>query len=598
MPVSKASRKPSPIRIPSGPRSSYQQAASNLKSEQIHDIWEHAALLYRGYEWQAAADAFDLLSRNTENIEERTLCLLNFGLIQARLGDRDGAVNTFEETSALNPTLLITSFLIALVSCDLGDYAKAEACIETCLDGLAEDDIDYRTMGLNFVLSRASLLHALREIRTAQFHAALSKEPDRVAVRIDSIPAEYIFEAPPRLGDSAEIAEESPRRSMRPRKLFKGGKMPESMINLRTSAGRGASVLTSPYWLHDPRSPSSPLHIYQEGLSDIPENSAASISSTQVSPATNVLSSSEPTSANSSKYRTWHRRPSTPFTPRDARVEFGSVRELARFFRHSGEKKPAKLLIPKDARGEYESVEELSRFVQLYAPEKTNDIIPQPLNIDARVIVDLRMERILNRKGERAASSPVSESVLNGDTTNREDSVRAHRARDSPVSPNPYSVPYSPNVAPTGNEPTDTSATRPMSRPSSDPYSLPGPSDPDQPTLEVLQPLVYKPPAPKNQAAQRCSERTSNSPTHTDDQPTPATTASSTSSLHRGATSFERRIMARQNTLKALEGRTNEQIVKTTKPLPPSPGAGHSGSSVATEDFFDRVLERGKKPST
>lgn len=568
----------------------------NLTDEQI-DIFEHAALLYHGYEWQAAADTFDFLSQSIANVKERVHCILNAGMICARLGDYSRAAIYFDEALVLKPKLPIAHFLIALIGIEQREYDTAETCIESCLEGLDLDGIDYTQLGLKFVLNRSSLIRALRDVRTAQYEAHSSNPRNATIVRMDSIPAEYIFEAPPRIVDSLDHIGHSARSHLklrRPNRLGNSSGSAKSLVR----ATEQVNGHERSHWQREPGSPPSPMPNHLKGLSETPEsteNSSVTSTSVSVSPLASDFKSPALASAVRNKYRTWHRRPSTPFTPRDARGASGSVRELARFIRDEGRSKAIRRFIPKDAKGEYESVEGLTRFVQLHSPPRSNSGILKPLDVDAKFISDLRMLKIMDRKNEReigisdvgASSSEEIESDAQLPTTTS-DSHSGNASSNADAA----------DIERHGTRPL---TRRLMAHPILDTPSPTSPSEDDMLAMEILQPVVYQPPARKVRKERNASEAALSSFRHAENEMTPVTTASSASSLYRGSTSFDRRLKARQNTLKALEGKASDEVSRaytSTRTSSTITIDCKTASSIDTVDFFSKVLEREKKTRT
>ncbi|RMZ30243.1 hypothetical protein D0859_05656 [Hortaea werneckii] len=91
---------PHPLRASTTPKQSLPQQPPKLSSAHI-DLWEHAALLYHHFEWQTAIETFQHLFHTipVSAPEARTRCLLNVGIIQARLGDYALAAQTLEDAA-------------------------------------------------------------------------------------------------------------------------------------------------------------------------------------------------------------------------------------------------------------------------------------------------------------------------------------------------------------------------------------------------------------------------------------------------------------------------------------------------------------------
>ncbi|KAK1059226.1 hypothetical protein LTR74_012807 [Friedmanniomyces endolithicus] len=173
------------------------------------DLWEHAALLYHGYEWQASIDAFKNLASRL-NGEHRTLCALNVSIIQSRLGDNLEARQTLEAAAIDDPNQILIPFVLALVEWDLGNLAKTQACLNRCWESLSKSDrVDFRARGLEFVLTADYVHKLLRYLRETGFDRDGTARRGVVHVVPSVLPAEYIFEAPPRpgAGSRASVSE-------------------------------------------------------------------------------------------------------------------------------------------------------------------------------------------------------------------------------------------------------------------------------------------------------------------------------------------------------------------------------------------------------
>ncbi|KAK0272946.1 hypothetical protein LTR91_001319 [Friedmanniomyces endolithicus] len=164
------------------------------------DLWEHAALLHHGYEWQASIDAFKNLAGRL-NGEYRTLCALNVSIIQSRLGDNLEARQTLEAAATYDPNHIMIPFILALVEWDLGNLAKTQACLNQCWESLSKTErVDFRAQGLEFVLTADYVHKLLRYLRETGFDRYGTARRGIVHVVPSVLPAEYIFEAPLRPG--------------------------------------------------------------------------------------------------------------------------------------------------------------------------------------------------------------------------------------------------------------------------------------------------------------------------------------------------------------------------------------------------------------
>ena len=572
-------------------------APNKLSSEQL-DIWEHAGLLYHAFEWEAAADTFVLLSQTLRNIEARMLCLLNAGIIRARLGDYSMANSILREAAHIDDNFLLTPFLLGLVSFELGDYGNAEACFDLLLDELESGAIDHSDVGLNFIVDHELLRRNLQAAQTAHYLANFPNSSTIATSHLDAVPADYIFEAPPRIKSLGPISEQeySPRNSSSPFTRFTSKRLPRlSSRPYPPTAGRSS------------RSASSPQSGYMEPLSIVSENPPGAVGPENPSSGQAPLSSSALSSGTSQRL-TWHRRPSTPYTPRDARAEYGSTRELARFIRKADGDKPN--LIPRDAKGEYESVGELANFVQLYAPEKGHAGALPPLVLDPHFIADLRLQRTLNGNYDAAAGSPISEESL---------------SVESPGSPSqfvgtteslrrPSFVPDS--IYSEGSEDEQSRRSMPFESeissemPLSPPLPQPRTLGTKEITLECLQPTTYQPGIATDPVNDHDTVSSTQTNSHIIEMYANAA-ASPSNSLYNGLPSFERRTKARKDALKALTGKSSSTLTsdgssarrksqaETTRPEVDD-GDGKSsmeimGSPVESVKFFEKVLGRGKK---
>ncbi|KAK0901514.1 hypothetical protein LTR02_008596 [Friedmanniomyces endolithicus] len=175
------------------------QTTPSLTAQDI-DLWEHAALLYHGYEWQASIDAFKNLAGRLIG-EHRTLCALNVSITQSRLGDNLEARQTLEAAAIDDPTHILVPFILALVEWDLGNLAKTQACLNRCWESLSKSDrVDFRARGLEFVLTADYVHKLLRYLRETGFDRYGTARRGVVHVVPSVLPAEYIFEAPARPG--------------------------------------------------------------------------------------------------------------------------------------------------------------------------------------------------------------------------------------------------------------------------------------------------------------------------------------------------------------------------------------------------------------
>ncbi|KAK3055648.1 hypothetical protein LTR09_003569 [Extremus antarcticus] len=549
------------------------------------DLWEHAALLYHGYEWQAAADTFCALAQRLEIGELQMMCLLNAAMIHARLGDLLVANRILAVAPTVPRTMAFTTFLVGLISYELGNLTKAEGCFELCFDELGNGDVAHNDLGMDFVLDR-EIVHAnLRAVREAQYRA---KNFGSAVAPMHGVPAELIFEAPSRNTtdherESCAVSSPTQRIFSRLRSRERANRQPDASIEVRkmeetsiaqwfrTLRSPGLSMTTSPSAL-SPSTTSfavstsiaaspvpSPVH---RSLASIPECSIPASSSENKAP-TNFCSSAPPATIRD----TWHNRPSTPYTARDARGDSESTRELARFIRNA-ERSGFQDMIPRNPRGEYEPVGELAKFFTVSGPAQNVMSAPtRPLELDAFLVDKIRRDRQLQAELEGRS---LSASTTDGNRRPR---------RQATV-----------NTASTGSNVASTETV---------------PTSPDEPP-EFLLPIVYDPAAGKNKCRVIDTK-----PTNLRLQRAASTYAGN--NPHRQIRNTVQLDPIQKQTeldytLKLLEGKIrpkSERKVRIRKsslnkelpdiPPPPYPDGSSSDESlesVATVNFFDKVIGR------
>ena len=185
---------------------SYSRVAGPT-SEQL-DIWEHAALLYHGYSWQEAKESFFRLAQTANDRQSYVRCILNVALIAARLGEYQDARDYAYAAAGADVTNAFAVLLSALMDWELGDLAKAKACLDACMRMLRlEGDVDYRSKGLDFTL-RHNVVRALSGYVKDRLAENVPGQYAQTAPAI--IPAECIFEAPERFGRRRKGAPRTP----------------------------------------------------------------------------------------------------------------------------------------------------------------------------------------------------------------------------------------------------------------------------------------------------------------------------------------------------------------------------------------------------
>ncbi|KAM0719628.1 hypothetical protein Q7P37_003759 [Cladosporium fusiforme] len=178
-----------------------------LSSTRRLDIWEHACLLYHNFDWQNAADIFQMLEQAASSPYDKTIFALNRGLIEARLGDFHTAANTWKHALPVDQQIPITYFLLGLVNVELGDHAKAHRYFKSSFERLPEQGLDCRTYGLDFDLTASAVRENIERLglflglQAADLDDGVSMQPF-----LNVIPADIIFEAPSRTSSISQSA--------------------------------------------------------------------------------------------------------------------------------------------------------------------------------------------------------------------------------------------------------------------------------------------------------------------------------------------------------------------------------------------------------
>ena len=229
-------------------------------------------------------------------MDQKTFAL-NRGLIEARLGDFDLAAVSFEKAFLLDADDPVAHFLLGVVSVELEDHYTGYAHLKSTLERLPAEVLDCRARGLDFGLARSDV-----EADIVRVRVTLKTGKDQVGkakvtpIFLHNIPAEFIFEAPPRPGSTSQ--------------------------NERTSVDRHASSNNPRSDARLTRNPKTPAPITPETISTAPTAAAkpTEIDFVPQPPNTSPLQS----------------LPRKRLSPRDAQIREGSTKELARFLRHAG----------------------------------------------------------------------------------------------------------------------------------------------------------------------------------------------------------------------------------------------------------------------
>jgi hypothetical protein len=275
------------------------------------DLWEHACLLYHNFEWQSAADTFSQLARlSPDPIDQKTFAL-NRGLIEARLGDFDLASLSFEKALQLDADDPVAHFLLGVVSVELEDPYTGYAHLKRTLGKLPAEVLDCRTRGLDFGLARSAVEEDAGKVRVIlKAGKDQAGKVKATPVCLHNIPAELLFEAPPRPGSTSREEKTA------------------GIKHTSSTDSRSDARLT--------REPKTPAPITSDRMSHSAISTAhtAGVETTEIGfdrqlPNTSPL---------------WP-LPRKRLLPRDAQIREGSTEELARFLRHAGPSGAAKITV-------------------------------------------------------------------------------------------------------------------------------------------------------------------------------------------------------------------------------------------------------------
>lgn len=272
-----------------------KEAGARPSSSQQADLWEHASLLYHNLDWQSAADVFNHLSISAVEDESRAKCILNEGLIFARLGDLNVAKKLFERAAALDPAEVLPCFLIGLIEAESNHLTEALTQFEFCWETLQRGLADHYSPRLRFELT-ADMCRRNAEKTWAKLkaqHEGKTQPP----LLLESLPADMLFEAPTRR------AEGDPQRSSASRKTL------ETMqASARSTSSKVWSYLRSLDQANTPRTSTSTSEDVVHAQTSEPQ-----------------LPVLEPLP-----------KPKLMLIPREPQVRDESLRELASFIRYAG----------------------------------------------------------------------------------------------------------------------------------------------------------------------------------------------------------------------------------------------------------------------
>ena len=264
------------------------------------DLWEHACLLYHSYEWQKAADVFLQLEQHTSDLEDKCVFAMNKGLIEARLGDLDVAMESFTRALKYNEDNPVAHFLLGLAYTVPRNYAYAQTQFEHCLKCLRANENDYHTHMGSFNLDTLMVQENIDHMRSKMIAmAARHGRTSHLRTRLHITPAEVLFEP---LSRSTRTSQMDSKSSTEHRLGSKDHEYPEERLQepisqaVRPLQGAGYDVQS--------------LHLVEDAEKNI-----------AIAPASDTVNDV---------------RRQKRVVPRDPRVHDSSMRELAQFLRHAG----------------------------------------------------------------------------------------------------------------------------------------------------------------------------------------------------------------------------------------------------------------------
>lgn len=492
-----ATRRPQPVKHPT----TADQPSINPDAEELY-LWEHASLLFHSYEWQAAADAFLQMAGNAKEPLRRVMFSLNTGIILGHIGEYDAAATILRATLEVTHLPALCRFLLALAETERKNLGVARDlyCNALYLLPVASNEISYSQLGLDFRLTKRMLLQNETAVK---FALSLGDTPSsRLALTVSRFPGGLVFEPPTGECHSVDRDSESDNHSSRGREVSDAWlcRFPSTSTGTALVAKRSSTLLQWTKGAHNHVAQEKPTNTIQHIIIQ-PDHGIGKhrvidgtrhIRSPHYATSNGAASVSAESPSQTSGWRrrirglynrghsVHHRRAHTIDTssvrwrpglsPRDARVRTESVCEMAKFIRHSG-----------PGRGQ---IMVLSMLM--------DDLLTSSDSVD-HMPTGGEMAGLLQDPPYATETEPVgatpSESVSTPETTMtplikafRKSSPRSHRAQYA-QSRHSESKPF------LSRQDSPHQASRPSSAPSS---TLSTPSL-QTATLQILQPLTYKP---------------------------------------------------------------------------------------------------------
>ncbi|SMR44415.1 unnamed protein product [Zymoseptoria tritici ST99CH_3D1] len=390
-----------PALPPRNPRRKTRRRKLSQLTDEQHDLWEHAALLHHGYEWQNAATSFQYLAHTIRGESASNLCLLNAALVFARLGDYDIAAETLDGGGQTEELLPLTLYLMGHVELELKqNIEKARDCFAVALKQLevVGGCQSFHHLGLEFTLYAVDLRYILEMLDPNGGEPIMTSNPGAIAVN-------GIFEAPSRSWNTSTTTIDTMNPNVlsssfsgyssdgssttgSPLKIARFG--PRIVEALRTSKSTGSFKVFKNHLISDlslsdntksftyrtslgrQRASKSTSRIFDKGIP--PPIPSAPLSNL---PATAFTHASPKVNRN---------LPPTPIPidngrkiPRSARTLPESTSTLASFIKNLPPQQHKSALQPRSAEGDFSPMREMTDFLRGTAPPGERAKSPAPL---------------------------------------------------------------------------------------------------------------------------------------------------------------------------------------------------------------------------
>ena len=178
-----------------------------LDADQLHDLWDHAALLFDNFSFCAANRVFKrLLKQPPSSVATKAKLWANVGLIHAHLAEYDLARHALAKAAKLEPSCSVIWYCLGCVSYELEDYRRANKFFKACEYTFAPgtEDVDYSELGFQgdtdrfreyrFVLNRTQLKWNAQQCSFRYQNENHGESlPQGWSCGINRIPGGYIF---------------------------------------------------------------------------------------------------------------------------------------------------------------------------------------------------------------------------------------------------------------------------------------------------------------------------------------------------------------------------------------------------------------------